>query len=439
MMCSASGTYSLPSAFMKSYWVSTSQKMTRGIPGSLPHNGPGNFSEETGQCQQERQQLDLQPQHHCYLITAILPRAPRAVGPHLEGKMPLFGEHEAELVEERGLARQRQHFGDSAGPCLGHQGVHQGPAHAGALLIRPHRQPGHLGQIARVDLERAASHELPVGCLGDQILLDVPAQIVVAARQQVARGDVGSHERLEGRDVGERRPPEVKGDPRPTMPQGAAPRSLLPKDRQRAHARISSRIVVPRSSSSDEMTSGGTSRSTFAPAVTTSSPRSRAAVTYGAAGSASSRPHISPRPRTSFTFAERAASRASRAPSHSPFCRTAARKSGWAMVRTTSRATLATRGPPPNVVAWSPGLDRKSTRLNSSHQIISYAVFCLKKQTRALAVLALRPGLPVNPPSPEDAVAQLLTQPPEGRTSLAAAPGGWPARRLGRGAPRCVA
>src|SRR5258708_26320097 len=27
------------------------------------------------------------------------------------------------------------------------------------------------------------------------------------------------------------------------------------------------------------------------------------------------------------------------------------------------------------------GLDRKSTRLNSSHQIISYAVFCLKKKT----------------------------------------------------------
>src|SRR5258708_26697915 len=27
------------------------------------------------------------------------------------------------------------------------------------------------------------------------------------------------------------------------------------------------------------------------------------------------------------------------------------------------------------------GRDRKSTRLNSSHQIISYAVFCLKKKT----------------------------------------------------------
>src|SRR5258708_10766355 len=30
------------------------------------------------------------------------------------------------------------------------------------------------------------------------------------------------------------------------------------------------------------------------------------------------------------------------------------------------------------------GLDRKSTRLNSSHQIISYAVFCLKKKTSEL-------------------------------------------------------
>src|SRR5438552_14951548 len=31
-------------------------------------------------------------------------------------------------------------------------------------------------------------------------------------------------------------------------------------------------------------------------------------------------------------------------------------------------------------LAWRRGLDRKSTRLNSSHQIISYAVFCLKKK-----------------------------------------------------------
>src|SRR2546421_3388851 len=30
-----------------------------------------------------------------------------------------------------------------------------------------------------------------------------------------------------------------------------------------------------------------------------------------------------------------------------------------------------------------PGLDRKSTRLNSSHDQISYAVFCLKKKKKA--------------------------------------------------------
>src|SRR5258708_13442047 len=30
---------------------------------------------------------------------------------------------------------------------------------------------------------------------------------------------------------------------------------------------------------------------------------------------------------------------------------------------------------------WATSVDRKSTRLNSSHQIISNAVFCLKKKT----------------------------------------------------------
>src|SRR2546422_2316641 len=35
-------------------------------------------------------------------------------------------------------------------------------------------------------------------------------------------------------------------------------------------------------------------------------------------------------------------------------------------------------------IAASIGLDRKSTRLNSSHGYISYAVFCLKKKTHQL-------------------------------------------------------
>src|SRR5438552_9665260 len=38
--------------------------------------------------------------------------------------------------------------------------------------------------------------------------------------------------------------------------------------------------------------------------------------------------------------------------------------------------------------------DRKSTRLNSSHQIISYAVFCLKKKTNnELHAYAMRSAL----------------------------------------------
>src|SRR5258708_17759728 len=40
-------------------------------------------------------------------------------------------------------------------------------------------------------------------------------------------------------------------------------------------------------------------------------------------------------------------------------------------------AGAAVTGMPPG---WPLARDRKSTRLNSSHQIISYAVFCLKKK-----------------------------------------------------------
>src|SRR2546430_7673393 len=35
----------------------------------------------------------------------------------------------------------------------------------------------------------------------------------------------------------------------------------------------------------------------------------------------------------------------------------------------------------PGTVVWANAGDRKSTRLNSSHSQISYAVFCLKKKT----------------------------------------------------------
>src|SRR5256885_11824051 len=60
---------------------------------------------------------------------------------------------------------------------------------------------------------------------------------------------------------------------------------------------------------------------------------------------------------------------------------TGLRDDGWLDVRgspLTSAAKLTERFRRPNY-----GSDRKSTRLNSSHLVISYAVFCLKKKKRA--------------------------------------------------------
>src|SRR2546426_8347916 len=37
------------------------------------------------------------------------------------------------------------------------------------------------------------------------------------------------------------------------------------------------------------------------------------------------------------------------------------------------------------VISYAVSLDRKSTRLNSSHLVISYAVFCLKKKKAPIA------------------------------------------------------
>src|ERR1035438_10619818 len=48
-------------------------------------------------------------------------------------------------------------------------------------------------------------------------------------------------------------------------------------------------------------------------------------------------------------------------------------------------------------VAGAPGIDRKSTRLNSSHLGISYAVFCLKKKT-TLQPVVRQGGVQGRPP-----------------------------------------
>src|SRR3712207_7222339 len=51
--------------------------------------------------------------------------------------------------------------------------------------------------------------------------------------------------------------------------------------------------------------------------------------------------------------------------------------------------TAGTRQPARRPVLPPAPLDRKSTRLNSSHANISYAVFCLKKKTSTFHILPL--------------------------------------------------
>src|SRR3712207_6897239 len=61
---------------------------------------------------------------------------------------------------------------------------------------------------------------------------------------------------------------------------------------------------------------------------------------------------------------------------------------------TTSRSVVGAMPETPLTVSVgaASAVDRKSTRLNSSHANISYAVFCLKKKTtRALIIPDLRP------------------------------------------------
>src|SRR3712207_7542772 len=77
--------------------------------------------------------------------------------------------------------------------------------------------------------------------------------------------------------------------------------------------------------------------------------------------------------------------------------RRAASRGGWQLggaalllprLRACRRAAAARRVARPSPLD-RPGQDRKSTRLNSSHANISYAVFCLKKKKKYLVYLIL--------------------------------------------------
>src|SRR2546422_5763447 len=54
----------------------------------------------------------------------------------------------------------------------------------------------------------------------------------------------------------------------------------------------------------------------------------------------------------------------------------------WPSVKTTTRVTPSSCGPLARRARCRARSDRKSTRLNSSHGYISYAVFCFKKKKK---------------------------------------------------------
>src|SRR6266853_1063450 len=177
MIRSASGTYSLPSACMKSYWVSTSQKMTRAMA--------GNLSDDTGACQQERRRKKSLP------------------------------------------ALEFEDFGQPVRARLGDQGREQRAADARPLPIRTDGEGGELREVAGVNLERSATDDLARRGLRDDVFLDVPAEVVVAARQQVAGLNVRSHEGFELRHVCQHRFSERQtGESRSCVRRC----SLLPED-----------------------------------------------------------------------------------------------------------------------------------------------------------------------------------------------------------------
>src|SRR5438876_4420523 len=60
-------------------------------------------------------------------------------------------------------------------------------------------------------------------------------------------------------------------------------------------------------------------------------------------------------------------------------------RSAWSCTTAAGRPSRATRSA--RRCGWRRALDRKSTRLNSSHPSISYAVFCLKKKKLSLLQL----------------------------------------------------
>src|SRR5437773_4391362 len=165
MSCSASGTYSLPSAFMKSYCVSTSQKMTRGDATAIqctPQEGlaTGNLSGRRGVCQPSS---TLQRERDGHLVAGMLARAARAVGPDFERELLFFHDPKAKSHEEQGFARQPKNLIQAERACVHQQRFHECLADAASLLVVSHGESRDFRERSTVDFEAARADQTAIG------------------------------------------------------------------------------------------------------------------------------------------------------------------------------------------------------------------------------------------------------------------------------------
>src|SRR6266540_1038616 len=96
----------------------------------------------------------LKPECYSHLIAGVLPRAARAIGPHLQGELLLLGGPEAQSQEEHRLPRQREDLGEAERTSVVEQRGDQRAPHALPLLVLADRERRQLGELGAVDLER---------------------------------------------------------------------------------------------------------------------------------------------------------------------------------------------------------------------------------------------------------------------------------------------
>src|SRR6478752_3751898 len=277
--------------------------------------------------------LDEQIAREADLVAGEATRARQAIAADLLGIARAVDALVADGGEELGLQGQREHVVDAAHAREVLDAPHDRASEALSVRVPRHRDRGDLGHARGVFLERATGEDLTGRTLCDDVVVDGQRDHLRRAEQHLSfRGERVVQPRDRDRVL----------------------RTCPTHEHVRGHQRTSSRICSPRASSSLVATRGGSSRTVYSPAVSTSRPFACASLTTCAAVPITSKPQMKPVPRTCRMRLVRCAISPSSCPNQAPVSRTCARSAGSDNRSSTCSATDATKGPPPNVVPWSP-------------------------------------------------------------------------------------